>query len=826
MKLMLKFMTVIIGILLAILIASFVLVKMFISPERVKHAVLPLAEKALHRKVMLDDVQISIFSGIELSGLKIMNAAGDKPFAVCTRAQLHYEFIPLLQGKVVINEVGIQGPELNITRNRDGSFNFSDILADSKSGTSEGAQAAQPPPVPEASRPAKNKNQKKNKLAILVSNISIADGKIIFTDMAAPGNRAVRIAVTETNLKIQDFSPASPFPVKFSAKLNGGEIASQGSIQLLGPSADMDISVKGLDLTGLRPYFATSLPGTLNKAALTSSIKVKFKPEILDTSGSIRLADISFVPAAKPDADISGVSLGLVFAISLDRSSDILTVRSTDLDLNGMKVKTAGKITGLSNTPSVDIKVELPSQNLSALIAAIPAAYAGQAKAFSPSGAISAAASLQGNPEKGTKILKSASIDLDQVKATINGIPAGLDGGLILEGDRIKSKDLVIKAKDSSIATSIEARNIFGKPIILKTAMNSKDIDLDAILGASRQENGAMTPEPQDTATNAAPGKQEVKTAGSAATEPEPVHIPLDADGTVMISQLRYQGAQVRDIDIHYSLKNNKLHIVQKAKMADGTITKDINIDLGVKGYSYNGDFNIEHVKTSEIMAFAAPSFSDILNGDLGMKGSFRGSGIVPQDIKKNIWLQGTWKIADAKLGKGKVISGLAAFLKLDRELDNTEFSNADGNFNIEAGEVIFTGKFRSDRIRFAPQGKISLEGDLDIRLNAVLSPELAAKLPTGKFMSLMQDKNGWTILPVIITGTCTRPGFGLDTAVVGKQLQEKALHQLTDQLFKKKGRDTKQDSGGTASQDSKKEQDKKTGSDMLGHAIKGLFEN
>lgn len=826
MKLILKFMAVIIGILVVIMIASFVFIKIFISPERIKQAVLPVAEKTLHREVMLDDVQISIFSGIELSGLKIMNAAGDKPFAACTEARLHYELLPLLDGKVVINEVSLHGPEINITRNKDGSFNFSDILAGSKSKASGEVQAAQEPTAYAKTPQAGNTEKNKNKLAILVSNISITDGKITFTDMAAPGGGNAQVVITDADLKVQDFSPISPFPVKFSARLNGGKIVSQGMVQLPGASIDMDISVNDLDLTGLRPYFAASLPGTLKKAALNSRLKVKFKPVLLDATGNIRLTDVYFVPAAKPDASLNGVSLGIVFTASLDQNSGILILKDTDLDINGIKLTAAGRITGLSTAPAIDMKLGLPAQKLSVLIAAVPPAYAEQAKAFSPSGTIAAAAELKGNTVKGAKILKSASINLDQVTAVINGIPASVNGSLLLEGDRIKSKNIVIKAKDSSMATSIEAENIFGRPIILKTAMNSGNINMDSILASQKPNDTAQAPKPQEMTAKAGSEEQSSKTTEPAGREPEAMHLPLDATGTVAVSQLIYHNIQIKEIDIHYSLKENKLHIVQKAVAAGGNISKDVNIDLGVKGYRYNGTFDIEHAKAKEIMAFAAPSFSDTFYGTLDLEGTFRGSGVLPEDIKKNIWLQGKWKMTDAKLGEGKIVSGLTAFLKLDKELKDIEFSNADGNFRIEKGKVIFAGKFDSEKVRFAPEGDVSLNGDLDIRLNATLSPDLATKLPTGKFMSLMQDKQGWTILPVMITGTCTSPGFGLDTAAVKEKLQEKALQHLTDQLFKKKDKDKKQNSGTTDTQDGKRDRNKNKESDALEHAIRGLFGN
>jgi len=55
------------GILAVILVISvlllIVLAKIFITPERVREAVLPLAQDALHRKVQLGDIEVRLFSG-------------------------------------------------------------------------------------------------------------------------------------------------------------------------------------------------------------------------------------------------------------------------------------------------------------------------------------------------------------------------------------------------------------------------------------------------------------------------------------------------------------------------------------------------------------------------------------------------------------------------------------------------------------------------------------------------------------------------------------------------------------------------------------------
>ena len=248
-----------------------------------------------------------------------------------------------------------------------------------------------------------------------------------------------------------------------------------------------------------------------------------------------------------------------------------------------------------------------------------------------------------------------------------------------------------------------------------------------------------------------------------------------------------------------------------------------MNLDLGVKGYRYDGDFSVSHALAQDILAYTAPSFKDAVSGILDLKGNFKGRGIQPEDIKKNIWLKGNWNILDGQLARTGIISALASFLNMDKEMKTIDFKNAYGDFLVEAGKILFNGKFSSDRINLAPEGSVSLDGDLDIRLNAVVSPELAAKIPAGKLLTPMRDHRGWSVLPLMVKGTWSSPTITLDTTAVKKQ----AIHTLTDRLLGQ-GKKTDQDEAAPQDENGKTQKDKvqKPAEQLLDNAIKGIFGN
>ena len=84
--------------------------------------------------------------------------------------RLKYQLLPLLAMKVVVDEVRVETPLINVVRQTDGGFNFDDLVAgparptvkDSDSGGSSGATP----------------------ISLLVSQVSIKDGKLVFLDQA------------------------------------------------------------------------------------------------------------------------------------------------------------------------------------------------------------------------------------------------------------------------------------------------------------------------------------------------------------------------------------------------------------------------------------------------------------------------------------------------------------------------------------------------------------------------------------------------------------------------------------------------------------------
>ncbi len=127
-----KILSVVVILLVALVVGLVVLANVLITPERVKETLLPLAEENLNRKIDLGNIEVSLFSGIEIHGLTVYEQDGNDVFVSTDLVRLKYQLLPLLAMKVVVDEVRLERPSIRVVRFNDGQFNFSDLLTPSR----------------------------------------------------------------------------------------------------------------------------------------------------------------------------------------------------------------------------------------------------------------------------------------------------------------------------------------------------------------------------------------------------------------------------------------------------------------------------------------------------------------------------------------------------------------------------------------------------------------------------------------------------------------------------------------------------------------------
>jgi AsmA protein len=160
--------------------------------------------------------------------------------------------------------------------------------------------------------------------------------------------------------------------------------------------------------------------------------------------------------------------------------------------------------------------------------------------------------------------------------------------------------------------------------------------------------------------------------------------------------------------------------------------------------------------------------------------------------------------------------------------MDEIRFSNFQGNVQIADGNLMIDSRIISDEVKLFPKGSIGLDGSLNLAMDTRLSPDVAGRLDKGgKVTRYLTDKDGWSQVPLLVSGNYASPRFGLDP----KGLQK----QATDALGKELGRHLDKLFGAPAS-DKQQEGQEKTGKDtapaedptnkLLQDSLKSLFGN
>jgi len=346
------------GVLLLIVVALVFTAKSLITVDRVKALVLPKVEQALHRKVSLGEVQVGLFSGIELHDLSVADRNGGDPLLRIGMVKLRYQLLPLLNKQVVIDEVRIEKPQLVLVRQTDGELNIADLLAKSAKPSA---------PAPDAA------TADDGGIGLRVALATVSDGTVSFIDRRISAAAPPRIELTGLTTQFTEFSLQEELPVDLHGMLNGAPFALKGRVNPSGKTVSLAVELQGLDVTTLEPYYRDKLPGQLTSARLNLKNQVEGNAEAMAVRGLVSLHELSLRLEALPQAPLERVTASAAVDLAVIPGQGLLRIARSEYDLNGIKLAADGTLSGLKSAPAADLKVRIPGLDLHTALAALPA---------------------------------------------------------------------------------------------------------------------------------------------------------------------------------------------------------------------------------------------------------------------------------------------------------------------------------------------------------------------------------------------------------------------------------------------------------------------
>ena len=177
------------GITLVVLLAAgLVTLKVMFPPEKLKAMAVSYTKENFHREISFDDVSFNLI-GVTLNNFALSEESSFEQgtFVKANKLQVKVALKPLFQKKIEVSTVVLDGLEINVIKQADGTFNF-DSLTAAVSSAPEQAQEEQAASAP-------------MNLDLTIGKITITDCAFSYKDLQSGMNAYV----DRLNLEIRDF---------------------------------------------------------------------------------------------------------------------------------------------------------------------------------------------------------------------------------------------------------------------------------------------------------------------------------------------------------------------------------------------------------------------------------------------------------------------------------------------------------------------------------------------------------------------------------------------------------------------------------------------
>lgn len=285
-----------------------------------KGQILAEVQKSLNRQVTYEkgDVTLRIIPSFSFTKVVVKERDGVATFATADRVSFRLALIPLLQGKVVVGKIEVERPTVQIIRNRDGSFNISDLM-----------------------------EEKKDAAPLRLRGIRIRDGKITINDQAsAAGGVVTRLENTDLELdritrgKETDFALATTLVQGVTA----GTLSARGSADIprQGHSMtetriDAKVEAHNLSADHYWPYYGRFVPFDPLAGRLDVKSSIHGTAADFSSKGMIRVAGLRFSYPEVFHAVLTPRDLQLNYTMKRDRRQ--VDVSAVDFRMDGLAVK-------------------------------------------------------------------------------------------------------------------------------------------------------------------------------------------------------------------------------------------------------------------------------------------------------------------------------------------------------------------------------------------------------------------------------------------------------------------------------------------------------
>ena len=352
MKKAVKWIAVIAGGLIVLIVAALLIIPIFVDVQKYKPEIEEQVAKATGRPFSIGgDLKLSLFpwARFAFSDLHLGNPPGfqEKDFVSVKSFDVQVKLFPLLFKDIQVKRFVIEGPRIILEKAKDGRGNWE--------GIARGSAEVSPKVPEEKTKPAERKEGGKLPLkALAVGEFAVTGGSALWLDHATGERRGI----TDMALQLQDVSLDRPIGVALRAQLDGKPLSLEGRIGPLGETpgdraVPLEITFKAFN----------ELNGTLkgNVADLTDNPRFELALQVSPFSPRKLMAALGKpFPVVTKDPE---ALTRLAFKGTLAGDPERVSISNGGLDLDQSKLSFSLKAKEFSK-PDVELKMTLDEIDL------------------------------------------------------------------------------------------------------------------------------------------------------------------------------------------------------------------------------------------------------------------------------------------------------------------------------------------------------------------------------------------------------------------------------------------------------------------------------
>ena len=739
-----KFSLILLTILILIIIGTSLLVKSYLVPETIEVLVIPKLEEIIKSTISFNKLEVGFGGTIRLKNISIYDPTQHKQ-AILLKSRdmvLHCRLLPLLSKKIIIEEVTLHQPQINLIRDKQGNYNFT------KDRTGTGEKAADKKKADDASS--------ETALSFMVTHFNIKNGTLTFTDHTKTSSPSFQLTLKNCNIHASNISMVSSFPLKLSAEIVSTPpsfLKLKSIINLLSKEVESKVKLTPLDITPFAPYFP-NLPFNLLKGycSLNLTMTVNRSLEFF-SQGLISLKDFTLSALDTPDDELSdsfidnlrNISVESDHRLSYNPAQDTLSLEKCDAIIQKTRLSLKGKIGTCRTRPLLDLTVDTGKLSVQNILDSIPQDLI-PSEDFSSSGTTEINLSIKGSPKKPEDLKMNGLLLIDKLKIWPKQTPHCnplIDGKISLSSHEITIEHLKTTFQDSSLTLKGRINNYLKGPPLADFHLTSPSLDLDDLLSCLEEAKDKRETEEEEV---------EEEDQGREGIGPFNLNqAKIKAD--ISFDSLGYKNIHLSHVKAKCLLQENVLHLeTLDGMLKDGSLHLKGLTDLGVKGLDYTLQLIGNNLQLNPIINSFAPDLQETIYGTMNLSADLRGRGTTSDTFKKHLQGEGEIYMTEGKAIDLKPLKALSTFIKVDK-LGTLNIEQAQGTFQIKDSLIHTKNSLKGKELELYPEGTISLDSYLDLSLEMKLSPHLSEQIANDTLTKYFKDERGWTVLALAIKG-------------------------------------------------------------------------